>query len=140
MPMALARACRTFGCPNGSDCPDHGRKATIQRWDKARGTSSERGYGSRWRKYTSWYRGEQVRLGVPRAGLCGSRLPGAPVTQDSECAKQGLIVLGSVVDHIIPTQGPDDPRHYAPENHQLLCDGRTGRGCHDRKRQRERGR
>jgi 5-methylcytosine-specific restriction endonuclease McrA len=38
----------------------------------------------------------------------------------------------SVVDHVIPVTGPDDPRFYVPECHQALCDR-----CHNVKRSRE---
>jgi hypothetical protein len=43
-----------------------------------------------------------------------------------------------VLDHIIPITGKADPRRLDTTNTQWLCDGITGRGCHDRKRQRER--
>lgn len=32
------------------------------------------------------------------------------------------------VDHIIPVDGPDDPRFWDPENHQSLC-----HACHSAK-------
>lgn len=38
----------------------------------------------------------------------------------------------SVVDHIVPITGADDPRFYDERNHQALCGS-----CHDAKRQRE---
>jgi len=125
-------------CPNdATTCPDHGRTATAKAYDKRRGTASSRGYGGRWRRYAQWYRDELSRLNVPRAGLCGSRLPGAPETNDSRCAAKGRITYGRVVDHIQPVSGPDDPRFFDSTNMQLLCDGVTGHGCHDAKRQRE---
>lgn len=98
------------------------------------------GYGARWRAYREWHRSECFRLMVPRAGLCGARLPGAPATQDSVCTQQGLIVHARVLDHITPVSGADDPLFFDPSNLQWLCDGATGRGCHDAKRQREVGR
>jgi 5-methylcytosine-specific restriction endonuclease McrA len=45
---------------------------------------------------------------------------------------EGFIVLGTVVDHIVPVTGPDDPKFYDAGNHQLLC-----HHCHNVKRQRE---
>jgi hypothetical protein len=43
-----------------------------------------------------------------------ARLPGAPLTDDSLCAKEGRIELGVVVDHIDPVTGPNDPTFYQP--------------------------
>lgn len=140
MPATLTRACQHYGCSYPSDtCPDHSKKAQQKAYDTRRGSASSRGYGARWRRYVEWYRAELMRLHVPRAGLCGARLPGAPVTTHSRCTALGLVMPGHVVDHIEPVSGPDDPRFYDPTNHQLLCDGR-GHGCHDAKRQQERTR
>jgi 5-methylcytosine-specific restriction protein A len=129
MATAPLRYCTMPGC--------HTRVTTGRCDQHVKDSASARGYGRKWQRYTQWYRDEQIRQGVPRAGLCGSRLRGATLTTDSTCAAQGLITLGRVVDHIRPATGPDDPTFYDPLNHQLLCDGMTGRGCHDRKRQRE---
>lgn len=140
MPAALPRAC-VGTCPNdGRTCPQHSRSAQLKAYDRRRGTAHQRGYTtSRWVPFTRWYRDEQIRLGVSRAGLCGSRLPGAPETADSVCAQHGLTTYGRVLDHIRPVTGPDDPQFYDITNLQLLCDGAgMGLGCHDRKRQRER--
>lgn len=137
--MPIKRAC-VYGCSHDArTCPTHGRKAKERAYNHARGSSSQLGYGARWRHFIQWYRDEQVRQGVPRAGLCGSRLPGAPITQDSACERDGIVCYGRVVDHIVPVTGPDDPSFYDPFAVQLLCDGQAGgNGCHDRKRQRER--
>jgi len=123
-----------MGCSGGDSCT-HGRAARVQQWDRARGNSSERGYGSRWRKFVSWFVSELFRLNVPRAGLCGSRLTGARETTDSECQKQGLVVRGTVADHIDPVSSPNDPRFFVATELQWLCDS-----CHNSKRQRERRR
>lgn len=132
MPTSLPRAC-VYGCQqNGKTCEKHGRKAIAKARDDRRGSAASRGYGSRWREYRSWYLAELLRLDVPRAGLCGARLPGAPLTHDSQCAERGYITVGTVVDHIIPVRGPDDQTFYLPTAHQLLC-----ARCHDAKRQRE---
>ena len=129
MPQALARACRVFGCPGGAACT-HGQ--TVSQQPDLRGSASSRGYDARWRAFREWYLGELFRRAVPRAGLCGSRLPGAAVTHDSVCAADGAIVAGTVLDHIVPVTGPDDPRFFQPDELQLLCES-----CHNRKRQRE---
>lgn len=132
MPSSLPRACRP-GCPHpAQSCPEHGRKAKAKFYDTRRGSASSRGYGARWRQYRTWFLAELLRLNVPRAGLCGSRLPGTPPTHDSQCALEQRIVEGTVVDHIVPVTGPDDQAFYLPTAHQLLC-----AHCHDAKRQRE---
>lgn len=134
MPSSATRACQ-YGCPNDAQtCPEHGKPAQSKLYDDRRGTAAARGYNRRWDAYRSWYLDELFRRKVPRAGLCGARLPSATLTSDSRCAQQDCIVLGTVVDHIIPVTGPDDPRFYNPLGHQLLCES-----CHNAKRQRERG-
>lgn len=138
-PAAAKRAC-VYGCDQDArTCPRHGRKAQQRTYDDRRGSAASRGYDAKWRRYTVAYRDKLHRLQVPRAGLCGARLPGAPATTDSLCAREGRIQIGTVVDHIVPVTGPDDPRFYDETNHQLLCGGPGSAGCHDRKRQRERG-
>ena len=131
-PARLPASCRVMGCPHPQPCPRHGRAAQAQAYDRMRGSAHERGYGHRWVRYTEWYFAELWRLRVPRAGLCGSRFPGAPQTQDSECARYVRPTAARVVDHIVPVRGPDDPTFYDPHAQQALCTR-----CHDRKRQRE---
>jgi hypothetical protein len=128
------RAC-AFGCPNDANtCAVHGRKARQQQYDDRRGTAYQRGYGTKeWRAFRAWYLAELIRLRVPRAGLCGARLPGAPMTTDSVCLQHGSIVAGVVVDHIVPVAGKCDPTFRQPNALQLLCVR-----CHNAKRQRER--
>jgi hypothetical protein len=133
----MPTACR-MGCPNDArTCPEHGKKATQRTADRWRGSAASRGYDRHWQTFVEQYRQEQFRLNVDRAGLCGSRLPTAPLTQDSDCARLKRTAYGRIADHIIPITGKDDPRRLDPSNIQLLCDGQTGFGCHDRKRQRE---
>lgn len=137
MPGLLTRAC-VYGCPQSADtCTVHGRQAKRIAYDDRRGSAASRGYGSRWRKFTDWYRNELQRHGIQP--LCGARLPGTPATRDSDCQRHGHVTIGRVVDHIVPVESATDPRFFDPLGMQLLCDGVTGRGCHDRKRQRERG-
>jgi len=125
MGAMLKRACRVFGCPNAEppECPDHGRKATQRQRDKWRGTSASRGYSSsgRWGQWRQWWIGEMHRLEVPRAGLCGARLTGAPETTHSRCASEQAIVIGSVLNHIVPVTGPNDPTFYDPLAVEWLC-------------------
>jgi hypothetical protein len=138
MPQALAKSCPAFGCPQTQPCPVHGRQARARLADDRRGSPSARGYDRQWIAFRRWHLAECFRLEVPRAGLCGARLPGAPLTADSSCMELGLQTAARVLDHIVPIHGKDDPRRLDPTNLQWLCDGLTGRGCHDRKRQGER--
>lgn len=85
----------------------------IKLYDKQRGSASERGYDSRWRKY---------RLTFLRNNpLC------------VECMKNGKLTPSSRVDHIIPHKG-DMKLFWDPKNHQALCEG-----CHNRKTAKEDG-
>ena len=131
MPSALAKACRVTGCPGGN-CA-HTLEARTQQADKRRGSSSARGYGAEWQRYTVWFRDAMFRRQVKNAGLCGARLPGTRNTEDSRCQAEGRITRGEVIDHITPVTGPKDPTFYDSSNHQLLC-----QSCHNAKRQRER--
>lgn len=132
MPGRLAKACKVLGCPHLEPCPHHGQAAERERYDQRRGTPASRGYDARWRGFVRWYFGELYRLRVPRAGLCGSRHPTAPMTIDSVCAAEGLATLATLVDHIVPIAGQEDPRFFDLGNLQGLCDR-----CHNQKRQRE---
>ncbi len=131
----LVRYCSAPHCtalvPSGR-CAKH-QKAKQQDYDDRRGTAHQRGYTARWARHRQHFLDEQFRLNVPRAGLCGARLPGAAMTQDSECQTSGLITLGQVADHILPVSGPNDPTFYVLTALQWLC-----APCHDKKRQRER--
>ncbi len=100
-------------------------KDTAKQYDRIRGTASSRGYGSKWARYRAKF--------LHNYPLCGDRPQFAPETKDSECAAAGLYIAASVVDHIVPVTGPDDPTFYEPQAHQALC-----KSCHDKKRQRER--
>jgi len=133
MPSALKRAC-VYGCPEDArTCQTHGRQAKQRTYNQARGTRTQQGYGTRWDKHRAWWLDELFRLEVPRAGLCGARLLGAHLTTDSECQEHGLIVQGTVADHISPVFSADDPTFYDPLALQLLCVH-----CDAKKRRRER--
>jgi 5-methylcytosine-specific restriction protein A len=105
MPRKPARPCRYPGCPNLTDdrsgyCWDHLKK-TRQQYDNQRGTSTQRGYDARWRKYRAMYLAEHP--------LC------------KECLKKNMVVEATVVDHIIPHRG-DYNLFWDPKNHQPLCE------------------
>lgn len=137
MPAALKRPCAHPGCPklidsggigarkNRGRCPEHA-KQVRRSYEAIRGTSTERGYGSRngWRRYSESFRRE-----FP---LCGQRPPEAPQTKDSICAAEGRIVASELTDHITPISRPDDPLFFDRANHQALC-----WHCHQVKRSRE---
>lgn len=121
------RYCSAPRCKNlvpRGKCLAH-TKDYAKQYDRIRGTAASRGYGSRWARYRAKFLRDNP--------LCGDRPWGAQETKDSECAAAGLYVAASVVDHIVPVTGPDDPTFYEPQAHQALC-----KSCHDKKRQRER--
>ena len=124
MPLAARTACTVFGCDELSPCSQHGRQAKQRATDDRRGSASSRGYGSRWRAYREGF--------LRRFPRCGDRPASAPTTTDSACKAQGRVTVGSVVDHIVPVYGPNDPTFYREDNHQSLCPP-----CHDAKRSRE---
>jgi 5-methylcytosine-specific restriction protein A len=110
VPYKLSRPCGQPGCPtlsSDSYCPEH-KKAKVRRYDRERGTATERGYNSRWTRYSILYRKKNP--------LC------------VECLKEDLIVGSQHTDHIIAVTGPNDPLFWEPTNHQALC-----QPCHSRK-------
>ena len=122
MSLAPMQICGSCHQPKRGPCPSCS-KAKVQTYDRQRGTATQRGYGVRWGRYRKWF--------LEQWPLCGDRPNGDP-TGDSQCLRQRLPVPATVVDHIIPVTGPDDPTFYRPEAHQALC-----ARCHDVKRQRE---
>lgn len=128
----LARACPHYGCPHPAPCPTHGRQAQQSIYDDRRGSASSRGYGARWQRHRTAVVNLFHSHELPRAGLCGVRLPGAQLTTDSECTTRNLTVRFTTLDHIIPVTGPDDPTFFEPTALQGLCST-----CDARKRQRE---
>lgn len=105
------RGCAWPGCPNlavrgGRYCEEHAGEA-WRKDSRERGTSSERGYGARWRN---------LRMMVLRAH---------PLCADPFGVHGDRPVTAREVDHIIPKRdgGPD-----AFENLQALC-----RECHAKK-------
>jgi len=102
------------GCPalvdGGGRCPKH-RKQGYRVQDQQRGSSTQRGYGSRWQRARAAY--------LRRHPLC------------VECLQEDRVVAATIVDHIIPHRG--DHRLFWDEgNWQALCAPH-----HDSKRGRE---
>jgi 5-methylcytosine-specific restriction protein A len=82
-------------------CDKH--KASAQkRYDKQRGTPTQRGYNYRWAQYSKSF------LNEPENQFCKLQLPGCK--NIAEC-----------VDHIDPPNGADDPRFWDATNHQAAC-------------------
>jgi 5-methylcytosine-specific restriction enzyme A len=81
-------------------------KARRQVYDRQRGSSTARGYGSAWQRYREWF------LSQPENVFC----------------KCGCGGLSEQVDHIVPVSGPDDPLFWERTNHQGLT-----ADCHKRK-------
>lgn len=116
MPYRAPKPCSKTGCSElayGRYCQTHQylaadeeriRKALL---DQRRGSSTERGYGGRWRRY---------RLAFLRAHpLCAI------------CQACGIVKLAAEVDHIVPHRG-DMKLFWKHDNHQGLC-----KPCHSRK-------
>jgi len=101
--MMETKRCSFTGCPlrvcEGSYCSNH-----STRIDK-RLPSHYKGYDHKWRRYRKYY------------------LAMHPVCV--RCLEFKVSALATVVDHIKPVNGADDPLFYVQANHQSLC-----RDCH----------
>lgn len=105
------RPCNHPGCRRLVEkgyCEEHKRQRQKD-YDRWRGSSAERGYGHRWRKYREWF--------LKQHPLC------------VRCREDGKLEPATVVDHIIPVTGADDPLFWDTDNHQPMCDR-----CHNIKR------
>ncbi|WP_091742622.1 HNH endonuclease signature motif containing protein [Marininema mesophilum] len=116
MPSKPLRPCNYPGCPGlaqGRYCEEH-TKQESQRYEQSRGSASQRGYGSSWRKARATY--------LKRSPLCVG------------CEKAGRLTPATVVDHVVPHKG-DTGLFWDKGNWQSLC-----KRCHDRKTATEDGR
>lgn len=108
------KPCSRVGCRNltrGRYCADHIQEKHS--YDRYRGTASQRGYDSQWRK---------ARLGFLRKHpLC------------VDCLKADKVEAATVVDHIEPHKG-DKELFWRRSNWQALC-----KSCHDAKTVKEDG-
>lgn len=105
MPTKPLKPCKHPGCPMLTAdlyCEFHNRLHFNDR-----PSSSERGYGSRWRKASKYY--------LQKNPLC------------KQCEREGNLTRAEVVDHIIPHRG-DKVLFWDESNWQALC-----KRCHDRK-------
>jgi len=82
-----------------------------KQYDDQRGSSAERGYNAKWRRY-------RIRYLIDHT-LC---------INFDECHN-----VATVVDHIIPVNRGGS--FWDPDNHQLMC-----KSCHDRKTAKENNR
>lgn len=103
--MALLKNCRCGKQINLSDglcneCKELKEKRDHRRYDKKRGSSSQRGYNATWRRYRIHFLKENP--------IC------------VECKKAGIYVPATVVDHIIPHKG-NMALFWDRNNHQALC-------------------
>jgi len=80
--------------------PQTGAASPAAPVDRPRESSTQRGYGYRWQKYSAQYRRENP--------LCVMCLP-------------NVITPAACVDHIKPVTSADDPDFWNPANHQALC-------------------
>ncbi|MCP4597784.1 HNH endonuclease signature motif containing protein [Neptuniibacter sp.] len=111
MPASIPRACRVRGCAGTTTerhgyCEAHAHKAKA--WSSGR---AGRGRGGRpWRRI-------RERIKERDKGLC------------QICLKAGLMVPGTICDHIIPEA---EGGRTTDDNLQMIC-----RKCNDRKTQQE---
>lgn len=126
--MTLMKICAFPGCHRlvtitGKYCELHKKSGNEReaRFIKEReskrvryaGSSSERGYGYRWKKLRDRF--------IAKHPHC------------VECLKQGIMTLATDVDHIVPHRG-DPALLYDENNLQSLC-----KSCHSKKTAREDG-
>ena len=110
MAYGARRFCRVVGCPDmamlgSAYCEAHkGEEAEAERRRDARRCGSrERGYSSRWDKYSKAF------LHAPGNQFCALHL-------DAGCA-----VVAQCVDHIDPPEDARDPKFWDKNNHQPAC-------------------
>ena len=110
MSYKIGHNCGRSGCPNKAKSGDSYCKEHIQvqrrQYDKQRGSSAERGYDAKWKKYREWY--------LRNHPLC--RI----------CEVEGKTIIATVIDHIVSIRRKGS--FWDPNNHQALC-----KPCHDRK-------
>jgi 5-methylcytosine-specific restriction protein A len=106
MPRRAPSPCRHPGCPalveSGGYCPAH-RRERDRTHDERRPSSSKRGYGVDWRRYSRTFLAEH-----PFCAECGE--------------------IAQHTDHKVAVSGPSDSLFWEPTNHQPLC-----HACHSRK-------
>ena len=100
-------------------CPTHDRsnqQTRHQQLAQNRGTTAERGYGSRWQRRAALFKA--------RYSLCGMR-PGGQRPVMSRCFDEGIVTAAEQVDHVVPHKGDQGLLWDELGNWQALC-GRCG--------------
>lgn len=118
MPSRPLRACNYPGCgtaTKGTYCEEHVDTVKTQ-VEKHRLSAHQRGYTSKWRKYSKRFLAEH------------------PFCECEDCKRLGIVRGATVVDHIVPHKG-DMKLFWNPKNHQAMA-----KTCHDRKTATEDGR
>lgn len=87
----------------GEEQREQKQRDQKRRMDCRRGSARQRGYDTRWSKYSKWF------LSQPHNQVCALHL-------DDGCA-----IIAQCVDHIDPPDGPNDPRFWDTANHQPAC-------------------
>lgn len=106
MSQGPLRKCSHPGCRQlvrspANRCEAHA-KQNQREADRRRGSARERGYSSRWDRYSKWF------LSQPDNALC------------VECFKHGKVKASECTDHIVPAE-PDSEVFWDSDNHQALC-------------------
>lgn len=83
-----------------TECKEQQPKRDHKRYDKKRGSSTERGYDATWRRYRIHF--------LKKNPLC------------IQCMNGGKYTPATVVDHIIPHKG-NMALFWDTKNHQSLC-------------------
>lgn len=113
-PYQPKRLCNHPHCPDFQDkdgyCNKHA-KERRDRYERTREGSHKRGYDNKWRKVRAVY--------LRRYPLC------------VVCEKEGILLMATQVDHIIPHKG-DMKLFWSESNWQSLCSS-----CHSQKTRRE---
>ena len=90
--------CRTL--THEAYCAEH---APLHAYTDNRASASERGYDAKWSRFAKHY------LSMPEHQFCALHI--SPNCRSvSEC-----------VDHVVPLEGPDDPKKYDTSNLQPAC-------------------
>ncbi|HZG82047.1 MAG TPA: HNH endonuclease [Brevibacillus sp.] len=117
MPSKPLKPCSRPGCRElvtGRYCDQHA-KSESQAYERARGSAYQRGYDSKWQRYSKSF--------LRRNPLCACE----------DCKKLPVPLPAEVTDHIVPHKG-DKRLFWDPKNHQPM-----NKRCHDRKTAREDG-
>ena len=134
MPTAAMRPC-LGNCHQVGRWPRGRCPACSRQTERAKGTASSRGYGSRWQAFRPRFIGELIKAGV--LPICGAHLPGGPQTHDSQCQAEGIQNGDDLdFDHEPPLTDEErqDVRKVCdPLRIQLLCGSR----CHAAKTRRQ---